>query len=312
MSINRNMIDTNDSRGFTLVELLVVIAIIGILIALLLPAVSLAREAARRTHCTNNLKQISLGLLGFESANRVFPPAEDHGTINDAGYELSKGFKKDYHCDWTGLIGNWSNYIMPYTEAQSEFDMLDFEIRPQEAHRNNLIVAQMELPLYLCPSDPYHGLTVGEPRWQSRIQHYFAVAGPDENNWTPFHDGPCEHFHCCKHKGTFYNDSKVRAAQVRDGLSKTALVCEVWGRLSENHDAENEDSRGMLFHNQVYFIDKPNSRREVPWRANSFHPGGVHMAIGDGSVHFASDDITLEVFQGFSTIDGSEIGSVEK
>ncbi len=299
--------DRTTRPGFTLVELLVVIAIIGILVALLLPAIGMARESARRTHCTNNLRQMSLGVMNFESAKRVLPPAEDHGTINDPGYELSSGFKKDYHCDWTGLIGNWSNYIMPYVELQAEYEMLDFEIRPQEAHPGNLEVAQKELSLFRCPTDPYYGLTVGEPRWQSRIQHYFAVAGPNEVNWTPFPDGPCDHFHCCRHEGPFYNDSRVRVGQIRDGLSKTAFVCEVWGRKTERHDSPEEDSRGMLFHNQVYFRFPPNANHDVPWRASSFHPGGVHMAMGDGSALFIADDIELEIFQSFSTINGSEV-----
>ncbi len=282
------------------------IAIISIMAALLLPAVQAAREAGRRAICQNNLRQIGLALLNYESQYEQFPTAEDHGTIKDPGYELSEGFKKDYHCDWTGLIGNWTNYIFPYIERQAEHDRLDFEIRPQEAHADNVEIMQMLIPIFLCPSDPYRGLTVGEPRWQSRIQHYFAVAGPNENNWTPHPDGPCEHFHCCVHDGVFYNDSRTRMAQITDGASHTALVCEVWGRTSVDHDEPDEDSRGMGFHNQVYLIDQPNSRHNVPWRANSFHPGGVHMSLADGSVLFVADSVVLEVFQTYATIAGAE------
>ena len=63
----------------------------------------------------------------------------------------------------------------------------------------------------------------------------------------------------------------------------------------------------MGFHNQVYLIDKPNSRHNVPWRANSFHPGGVHISLADGSVLFVADDVALEVFQGYGTIAGAEV-----
>lgn len=100
------------ARGFTIVELLVVIAIISVVVALLLPAVQAARETARQAQCRNNLRQIGLALVEFESARGYFPPAEDHGTIEDPGYT---GYHP-FHCDWAGLIGNWSNYILPQLE----------------------------------------------------------------------------------------------------------------------------------------------------------------------------------------------------
>ncbi len=149
------------NRGFTLVELLVVITIIGILIALLLPAVQSAREAARRMQCGNNLKQIALGLMSYESAHGVFPPAEIHGGSWNAGYVPYPPGSSSEHCDWNGQIGIWMNLIFPYIEQQAAYDMLDFEIRPQYASENNRKVMQMEFSLFFCPSDPYRGLTVG-------------------------------------------------------------------------------------------------------------------------------------------------------
>lgn len=296
---------TNNSLrlGFTLVELLVVIAIIAVLVALLLPAVQSAREAARKTHCRNNLKQLSIALANFESAKRQFPPAEDHGTINDPGY----GGDNEYHCDWVGQIGNWSNYILPQLEQQALYDKLEFKIRPQTDHPGNIEVSQWPLTEYFCPSDPYRGLTVGYFEVQSRIQHYYAVAGAVDMDWTPHPDGPCGHFHCCKQTGVFYNDSQVRVAHIKDGLSKTALICEVWGRTDPEHDAPDVDSRGMGYHNQVYLIRQPNSETKVPWRPNSFHPGGVHIVMGDTSVLFVNDDVDLNIFMAAGTIAGSEV-----
>ena len=197
--------------ALTLVELLVVIAIIGILVALLLPAVQSARESARQIQCRNKLRQIGAALLLYEASNQLFPVAEDHGTIRDEGYAGSQ----DYHCDWLGQIGNWSNYVLPYLEQQAAYDRLDFDVRPQTAHPDNIAVAQLPLSEFFCPSDPYRGLTAGYFEAKSRIQHYYAVAGSVDMDWTPHPDGPCGHFHCCRQTGVFYNDSKVRVSQIQ-------------------------------------------------------------------------------------------------
>ncbi len=296
--------------GFTIVELLVVIAIIGILVALLLPAVQAAREAARRTQCTNNLKQIGLGLLSYEVAHGVFPPGEDHGTQDDLGYVGNYGVPG--HCDWRGKIGCWMNYIFPQLELQNVYDRLDFETTPEWVGGDNAEIMKMTFPMFLCPSDPYRGLVTADASGtgadQSRILHYYAVAGPEEINFQDHPDAPCNGIHhCCKHDGVFYNDSKVRLAQITDGASNTALVCEVWGRTTENHDSPSEISRGMAWHNQVYFNFTPNSAQFSPWKANSFHPGGVHAVFGDGSVQFISEVIELDVFQAMASIAGEEV-----
>src|SRR5262249_32882945 len=122
--------------GFTLVELLVVIAIIGILIALLLPAIQAAREASRRTQCANNLRQIGLALQGHVVANKAFPPGMKEGC---------------YQCGpWA-----WSAFILPYMDARSVYDRLVVQNRPTyapNANGNRNGPAQVVLPVYLCPS----------------------------------------------------------------------------------------------------------------------------------------------------------------
>ena len=123
--------------GFTLVELLVVIAIIGILIALLLPAVQAAREAARRTQCKNNLKQMGLALLNYEGTFRMLPP----GVIVDLSVTT------------TGNNGSWGVHgrILPYLEQGTLYANVDLS----KAWDNQLVISGMAIPPYACPSDPH-------------------------------------------------------------------------------------------------------------------------------------------------------------
>lgn len=309
------MIRFRRSRGFTLVELLVVIAIIGILIALLLPAVQAAREAARRAHCSNNLKQIGLGLLNYESTHRVLPPGEIHGGTWMPGYRDPYDYQ---HCDWEGAVGMWCNLIFPFIEHQAAHDMLDFEIIPQYSAPDNMDVMKMAFPIYLCPSDPYDGLTTdwGGSGRNARIMHYYAVHGSDEGTRNTHADqkpGLDWYGHCNRHDGIFYNDSHTTLADIRDGTSNTAMICEVWGREYEGHrtlagDPRGaESSRGMNLHTAVYFDYTPNSYHLNPWHAASFHPGGVNVLFADGSVHLISETIDLPTWKAFATVAGREV-----
>ncbi|HTN75519.1 MAG TPA: DUF1559 domain-containing protein [Pirellulaceae bacterium] len=309
--------------AFTLVELLVVIAIIGILVALLLPAVQAAREAARRMQCQNNLKQMGLAMLNYESTNRVFPTGEVHGGSWNTGYTAGSSGSPPNHCEWDGQIGIWSNLIFPQLELQNVYDLIDFKLRKQYTSTANQTALQMSLPIYFCPSDPYRGLTTdwGSAQNKSRIMHYYAVSGEDEGSTAAHDDGSVTYSHCNKHNGMFYNDSHVEMSDVRDGTSNTAMICETWGRSYVNHQVpatvpagmpSAESSRGMNLHNVAYFNYTPNSNRTNPWKANSFHTGGVFTTFVDGSVHFISDTIDLPTFRALSTIRGGEVISGSK
>jgi prepilin-type N-terminal cleavage/methylation domain-containing protein/prepilin-type processing-associated H-X9-DG protein len=306
--------------AFTLVELLVVIAIIGILVALLTPAISTARESARRTKCRNNLKQLAEAIVAYEAVHHVFPPTEIHGGTWMKNYRnpyRNYGGGTYEHCDWEGQVGMWCNLIFPHIEQQAAYDKLDFEAVPQYSSQDNMEVMLMKFDFLLCPSDPYDGFTTdwGGRGRKARIMHYYAVQGTTEGTRNILPDQTAEphwYGHCNMHDGMFYNDSAVQRGHIRDGLSQTAMLCEVWGRKYEDHQTVEgdprgrESSRGMNLHSSVYFGYTPNSNRQSPWRANSFHDGGVHMAFADGSVHFISDIIDRASFQALATIAGSD------
>lgn len=313
-------------RGFTLVELLVVIAIIGVLVALLLPAVQKARAAARRAQCANNMKQIGLGLIQFEAQRGFFPPAGDHGPDAEGNYSWSS--KRFGHCDWGKHIGNWTNYIFPFIDEQAAYDEMDFETI-NKSHPGNRQALALEVPMYVCPNNSYTGMVhyLGGP--PVRAQHYYAVAGPIQSLTGAFNrsDALCNYSHCCPNLGAFYNDSRTSSTGIVDGMSKTALVAEVRGRrtvsfLGQTTSRPNGDAgRGMGYHNQVYLELTPNYRAangpqysysSCPggenecaniWLPNSFHIGGINVVKADGSVAFVTDDVELRVFQELATID---------
>jgi prepilin-type N-terminal cleavage/methylation domain-containing protein/prepilin-type processing-associated H-X9-DG protein len=286
--------------GFTLIELLVVIAIIGVLVALLLPAVQQAREAARRTQCKNNLKNIGLALHNYHDQNRIFPPGEVHGS--------SAADIANAHCMWEAAIGCWGTAILPQLDQANAYNTLDFSVKPQYASAGNLNVMHMKFPVYQCPSDPYDGLTApwdGVELEVARIMHYFAVAGSIELSelaWST----PTLDWHCRPNNGMFFNDSSVRIADVVDGMSNTIMMCEVKGRFANT--GTPPDGRGLHLHAVSYLDRAPNSGTG-PWYPDGFHTGGVQVGMADGSVRFISKSIHIPTLQALATIKGSEVTS---
>ena len=323
-------------RGFTLIELLVVIAIIGVLIALLLPAVQQAREAARRAQCSNNLRQIGLALHNYESTYKTFPSRQcGSGTLNDVN-------TRPTHCL---VINGWTS-LLPFTEQQAIYEQI-YSIQIQPFADN---VWTLWDPKHLqCPSD--NGTADPNPGRATRGHTSYAFCSGDD--YTGSQAFPDERTNLAeamltlpiKTRGVFGRHSYVRVAEITDGTSNTIALGErqrpakVFDKGGVAVDASANPANYVplscraLFNGQnynpsttmftsddapgyrwaagnAYFADMstilpPNSSICVfgnsgsisahlfpgIWTATSEHPGGVQVAMADGSVRFISNNI---------------------
>jgi prepilin-type N-terminal cleavage/methylation domain-containing protein len=326
--------------GFTLVELLVVIAIIGILIALLLPAVQAARGAAQRTQCSNNLKQIGLALHNYAGAVGVFPPSYcvNRGATSPGG-------------------GAWSIHarLLPYLEQSNLTSLIDFSKNYDKSPQ----AAIMRIPGYLCPSEINDVVRVNTSTGAAR--DYPASYGFNFGTWKIFDPGSQQ-----GGDGAFFPNSRTKHADFRDGLSNTLCASEVkaytpYKRNSSTDPGPNppadptfaqglggEDLMGPeLMQNTghtewadglcqqsgftttfppntpilyvlggvTYDIDFTSWRESttvsrvtyaaIP--ARSYHAGLVHALLMDGSVRVITETVNLAVWRGLGTRAGNEV-----
>ena len=322
-------------QGFTLVELLVVIAIIGVLVALLLPAVQAAREAARRMQCSNNIKQIGLAMHNYSSAARAFPFG---GRSSPDGAPFPcPACGGGWNCDFT-----WLPYIGPFIEEQAWYDGFDFKVCL--SHANNYKSRITKLPKFVCPSGDGFGLvdfTHAQAATWARVRTNYVV------NWgnTGFGQLSIGSSPPAPFLGAPFTFRKgVSLKDLTDGTAHTLCVSEALapvisnkydgpiGETSLNEGGQSFDAvstpnssvpdrafracpgtlgdGGTLCEKDpasASFPNPTNNGNQQHYSARSRHPGGVHAAMCDGSVHFFSDEIDLKVWRSLSTSKGGEV-----
>ena len=316
-------------RGFTLIELLVVIAIIAILVALLLPAVQQAREAARRSSCKNNLKQIGVALHNYHDTFKVLPPGYIVRNISAsamASMEAAQG----------GPGFAWGTMILPQLEQAPLYDSMNFNLNSTDSP--NIGLATTSLSVFLCPSDPApltFSVTDGSSNtYQLASANYVGVLGYGNVSMTPGKPAG---------KGVFYRNSSTKLRDLTDGTSNCMMV----GERASTHnfvqgapavaanstwyaaipDVQRPAGMGMMTEWQGSLVlghvgqpamtspmvmpamnHTPNTTNHIV-NFSSPHTGGIQFLMADGSVHFLSENIFYDTYRELGEInDGNVLG----
>lgn len=317
------LVRTPAKRAFTLVELLVVITIIGILIALLLPAVQAAREAARRIQCCGQVKQIGLALHNYAQAHGVFPPGCIVSTLTD---KLPAWDPKKEAKSAAGLLKqhgtSWMLQVLPQLEQQNIYDQWDFT----KNVLGNAAVAQTDIPIFYCPtrrteirsSDKLHTLVMYV--WTGGGNDYGGCIGSG-NGWVngstkvfssprPSVSPDTEHWLYPSRMGIFQPNIPTGFSSIRDGASNTIMIGEMQRFVSPPSQYSCQDGWAV---GGVATLFTTNDHEDTPvgttgWQTGglnnlffespgSDHPGGAQLCMADGSVHFIADGIDTLLFR---------------
>ncbi len=300
----------HSGSGFTLVELLVVIAIIGILIALLLPAVQAAREAARRMQCSNNLKQIGLALHNYADAFKSFPPGcIVSGSSNDpwaAALSTATGS--------SNLHGtSWILQVLPFMELTTLHNQWDFS----KSVTGNAVIAQNDLPAFYCPSrrsEVTETARLINSSWTGGGNDYGACAGAGKTFSTgtnrPFDTSSTSdpYWQYAARRGIFTRNSGSRFNAIQDGTSNTIAVGEVQ-RLNDPTDTLKQSQDGWAVGGSATLFStyegwQASGSTKVGGMNNEYfespgsvHSGGANFGIGDGSVQFLSENMDRQILR---------------
>jgi len=313
-------------RGFTLVELLVVIAIIGILVALLLPAIQAAREAARRTQCANNMKQLGLALQNYHDTYKKFPIGGARTLTPPT--EVVRATPMD------NIDASWMVHILPFAEEQTLFTKWDRKV--DMLHTNNGGLRSTVIGPYQCPSDPNTGTALSENSRTWARGSYGGNLGKNLNILSAGSDNPYRLYTAmgAGNRGVFGWSKSARMADLTDGTSKTVAVWELrsgprdtdargtWAlaRIGSSlvggcdgvnvcygindQTANGEDSQGCTNDAAQKMPCDPATDGQAPPR--SMHPGGAQCLLADASVRFVSETVDTTTMQAINSASGGE------